>query len=179
MSDRLRVVVVDDQDAHCHLPQIVAAPDPRGGTVTHTVILVVDDSAQIRKVVRKLLEGAGHEVIEAADGRECLQRLYETKPDLVLLDVSMPDMDGWTALERIREMTFVPVLMVTARDRPPERVRGLKGGADDYILKPFEPDELLARIDAVLRRAAATAAAPPPPPAPPPRLGDQTQGDPW
>ena len=144
------------------------------------MILLVDDSDSVRKVVRKLLEGAGHEVIEARNGRECLQRLYETKPELVLLDVSMPDMDGWTALERIREMTFVPVLMVTARDAPPERVRGLKSGADDYILKPFEPDELLARIEAVLRRAAPTTAAPPPPPAPPAdRREDHTRGDPW
>ena len=117
------------------------------------MILVVDDSDQVRNVVRKLLEGAGHEVIEATDGRDCLQRLYDAKPDLVLLDVSMPDMDGWTALERIRELTSVPVLMVTARDAVPERVRGLEAGADDYILKPFEPDELVARVEAALRRA--------------------------
>ena len=127
------------------------------------MILVVDDSDQIRGVVRKLLEGAGHEVIEAVDGRDALQRLYEVKPDLVLLDVSMPDMDGWTALERIRELTSVPVLMVTARDAVPERVRGLKGGADDYILKPFEPDELVARVEAALRRAGGKPAATPAP----------------
>jgi DNA-binding response OmpR family regulator len=142
-------------------------------------ILVVDDADHIRKLVRKLLEGAGHEVVEAANGRECLQRLYTLKPDLVLLDVSMPDMDGWTALERIRELTWVPVLMLTASDTPPERVKGLRGGADDYILKPFEPDELLARIDAVLRRTASTTDAEPPPPPPPPRFRDDTRGDPW
>jgi DNA-binding response OmpR family regulator len=104
--------------------------------------------------------------------------LYDLKPDLVLLDVSMPDMDGWEALERIRELTWVPILMVTARDAPPERVRGLRGGADDYILKPFEPDELLARIETALRHAAAGG---PPPSEPPPRdlIRDDTKLDPW
>ena len=142
------------------------------------LVLVVDDQEKIRAVVRRLLEKAGHEVAEACDGRDCLRVLYELKPDLVLLDVSMPDMDGWQALERIRELTWVPILMVTARDAPPEKVRGLRAGADDYIVKPFEPDELLARIDLALRHAAA---GEPPPPEPPPRdlLRDDTTLDPW
>jgi DNA-binding response OmpR family regulator len=141
-------------------------------------VLVVDDADKIRAAVRKLLEKAGHEVVEASNGRECLRVLYDVKPDLVLLDVSMPDMDGWEALERIRELTWVPILMVTARDAPPERVRGLRGGADDYIVKPFEPDELLARIELALRHAAA---GEPPPPEPPPRdlIRDETKLDPW
>jgi DNA-binding response OmpR family regulator len=141
-------------------------------------VLVVDDADKIRAGVRKLLEKAGHEVVEAANGREALRVLYEIKPDLVLLDISMPDMDGWEALERIRELTWVPILMLTARDAPPERVRGLRGGADDYILKPFEPDELLARIDVALRHAAA---GEPQPPEPPPRdlIRDDTKLDPW
>src|SRR3954452_16546612 len=117
-------------------------------------VLVVADADKIRAAVRKLLEQAGHDGVEAANGRAALGGLYEIKPDLVLLDVAMPDMDGGQALERIRELTWVPILMVTARDAPPERVRGLKGGADDYILKPFEPDELLARIEVALRHAA-------------------------
>jgi DNA-binding response OmpR family regulator len=141
-------------------------------------VLVVDDADKIRAVVRKLLEQAGHDVVEAADGRAALRVLYEIKPDLVLLDVSMPDMDGWQALERIRELTWVPILMVTARDAPPERVRGLRSGADDYILKPFEPEELLARIDTALRHAAAEPPIPEPPPAPE-RRGDDTKLDPW
>src|SRR4051812_13755583 len=141
-------------------------------------VLVVDDADKIRAAVRKLLERAGHEVVEAYDGRECLRRLYDTKPDLVLLDVSMPDMDGWQALERIRELTWVPILMVTARDAPPERVRGLRSGADDYILKPFEPEELLARIDTALRHAAGESPTPEPPAAPE-RKGDDTKLDPW
>jgi DNA-binding response OmpR family regulator len=142
------------------------------------LVLVVDDADKIRAAVRRLLEKAGHEVAEASDGRECLRVLYDLKPDLVLLDVSMPDMDGWAALERIRELTWVPILMVTARDAPPERVRGLREGADDYIVKPFEPDELLARIDLALRHAAA---GEPPPAEPPPRdlSRDDTKLDPW
>jgi len=141
------------------------------------LVLVVDDAEKIRAVVRKLLEKAGHEVAEAADGRECLRVLYDRKPDLVLLDVSMPDMDGWEALERIREMTWVPILMVTARDAPPEKVRGLRGGADDYIVKPFEPEELLARIETALRHGPAEQ-----PPAPEPArdlIRDTTKLDPW
>jgi DNA-binding response OmpR family regulator len=145
-------------------------------------ILVVDDAETIRSRVRMLLEQAGHGVLEAGTGREALRVLYAEKPDIVLLDVSMPDMDGWEALERIRELTWVPVLMVTARDAPPERVRGLRGGADDYIVKPFEPDELLARIEVALRHA-----SPPGEPAAPasseqPRRDlapDGTSLDPW
>jgi DNA-binding response OmpR family regulator len=143
-------------------------------------VLVVDDADKIRAAVRKLLETAGHEVVEASNGRDCLRRLYDTKPDLVLLDVSMPDMDGWQALERIRELTWVPILMVTARDAPPERVRGLRGGADDYIVKPFEPEELLARIETALRHAAA--GDPPPPARSTPQRDlsrDETKLDPW
>ena len=141
-------------------------------------VLVVDDADKIRAVVRKLLENAGHEVVEACNGRECLKVLYDAKPDLVLLDVSMPDMDGWEALERIRELTWVPILMVTARDAPKERVKGLRSGADDYIIKPFEPDELLARIDNALRHAAAGEPAPPEP-APRDLIRDDTKLDPW
>jgi DNA-binding response OmpR family regulator len=173
-------VVVDDQDGHWHLPTIVVARGARAYTVNHTMaqVLVVDDTEHIRALVRKLLEAAGHEVLEATNGRNCLRVLYAEKPDLVLLDVSMPDMDGWTALERIRELTEVPIVMVTARDAPPERVRGLRGGADDYIVKPFDPDELLARIDLALRHAAAEQ----PPPQPEPSrdlIRDETKGDPW
>ena len=141
-------------------------------------VLVVDDAEKIRAAVCRLLQAAGHEVLEAENGRDALRVLYAAKPDLVLLDVSMPDMDGWTALERIRELTSVPVLMVTARDAPRERVRGLRSGADDYILKPFEPDELLARIDIALRHAVADE---PPQPSPAQRdlSRDDTKLDPW
>src|SRR5215475_3582841 len=115
-------------------------------------ILVVDDDEDIRGLVRALLERAGHEVSEAPDGRAGLRELYAGSPDLVVLDVTMPGLDGWATLERIREVTDVPVLMLTARDTELERVRGLKGGADDYVIKPFGRQELVARIDVLLRR---------------------------
>src|SRR2546428_12501060 len=118
-------------------------------------ILVVDDDEDIRNLVVKLLERAGHKVEQAEDGRSGLRALHASPPDLVLLDVSMPDLDGWQTLERIRDVSDVPVIMLTARGDELERVRGLRGGADDYVTKPFSALELGARIEAVLRRAEA------------------------
>jgi DNA-binding response OmpR family regulator len=115
-------------------------------------ILVVDDDHDIRGLLRALLERAGHEVADASDGRAGLRELYAGAPDLVILDVSMPGLDGWATLERIREVSDVPVLMLTARDAELERVRGLRGGADDYVVKPFGRQELVARVDVLLRR---------------------------
>jgi DNA-binding response OmpR family regulator len=115
-------------------------------------ILVVDDDDDIRGLLRALLERAGHEVVDAPDGRAGLRELYAGSPDLVILDVAMPGLDGWATLERIREVTDVPVLMLTARDAELERVRGLMGGADDYVVKPFGRQELVARVDVLLRR---------------------------
>jgi DNA-binding response OmpR family regulator len=115
-------------------------------------ILVVDDDNDIRGLLRALLERAGHEVLEAPDGRAGLRELFAGSPDLVILDVAMPGLDGWATLERIREVTDVPVLMLTARDAELERVRGLMGGADDYVVKPFGRQELVARVDVLLRR---------------------------
>jgi DNA-binding response OmpR family regulator len=115
-------------------------------------ILVVDDDHDIRGLLRALLERAGHEVSDAPDGRAGLRELYAASPDLVILDVAMPGLDGWATLERIREVTDVPVLMLTARDAELERVRGLQGGADDYVVKPFGRQELVARVDVLLRR---------------------------
>jgi DNA-binding response OmpR family regulator len=116
-------------------------------------ILVVDDDADIRGLVRELLERRGFAVVEAGDGKQALQELYSGRPDLVILDVSMPGLDGWTTLERIRELSDVPVMMLTARSEELEKTRGLRAGADDYVTKPFGRQELLARIDALLRRA--------------------------
>src|SRR5262245_6937800 len=115
-------------------------------------ILVVDDDDDIRGLLRALLERAGHEVLEAPDGRAGLRELFAGSPDLVILDVAMPGLDGWATLERIREVSDVPVLMLTARDAELERVRGLRGGADDYVVKPFGRQELVARVDVLLRR---------------------------
>jgi DNA-binding response OmpR family regulator len=116
-------------------------------------ILVVDDDADIRELVRTLLERAGHDVVEAADGRAGLKELYAAPADLVILDVTMPELDGWATLERIRDVSEVPVLMLTARADELERVRGLTGGADDYVAKPFGRQELVARVQALLRRS--------------------------
>jgi DNA-binding response OmpR family regulator len=121
-------------------------------------ILVVDDDDDIRGLLRTLLERAGHEVVDASDGRAGLRELFARSPDLVILDVSMPGLDGWATLERIREVSDVPVLMLTARDAELERVRGLRGGADDYVIKPFGRQELVARVDVLLRRPRSGAA---------------------
>jgi DNA-binding response OmpR family regulator len=116
-------------------------------------ILVVDDDEVTCELVRGVLERAGYDVREAADGRAGLRELYAAPPDLVILDVEMPELDGWATLERIRDLSDVPVLMLTARETELERVRGLKGGADDYVIKPFGHQELAARVQALLRRA--------------------------
>ena len=115
-------------------------------------MLVVDDEADIRGLVRELLERAGHDVIEASDGREGLRIFHSEQPDLVILDVSMPGLDGWQTLERIRELSAVPVVMLTARAQEMDKVRGLRAGADDYVTKPFGRQELLARVEGHLRR---------------------------
>src|SRR5215212_4971340 len=122
-------------------------------------VLVVDDDQDIRELVGHLLRRAGHDVVEAENGRAGLRALHASPPDLVLLDVSMPELDGWQTLERIRDLSDVPVLMLTARGDELERVRGLQAGADDYVVKPFGRQELLARVQALLRRAAASAPA--------------------
>jgi DNA-binding response OmpR family regulator len=124
-----------------------------------TRILVVDDDPDVRGLVRELLERAGAAVREATDGRQALRLLYDARPDVIVLDVTMPGLDGWQTLERIRDLTEVPVLMLTAHDTEMEKVRGLQTGADDYVTKPFGRQELLARVGALLRRAAATAAS--------------------
>jgi DNA-binding response OmpR family regulator len=123
-------------------------------------VLVVDDEADIRSLVRELLERAGHDVLEAGDGNEGLRAFFASRPDLVVLDVSMPGLDGWGTLERIRELSDVPVVMLTAQARELAKVRGLRGGADDYITKPFGRQELLARVEANLRRRRSDADAP-------------------
>jgi DNA-binding response OmpR family regulator len=122
-------------------------------------VLVIDDSETVRATVGERLERGGYRVASAANGREGLRRLYEIKPDVVLLDVVMPELDGWKTLELIRDVSDVPVIMLTSRDSELERVRGLRGGADDYVGKPFSPAELSARIEAVLRRSGETVEA--------------------
>ncbi len=116
-------------------------------------ILVVDDDADIRQLLRELLERIGYTVDEAEDGKTALRKLFANAPSLVILDVTMPELDGYQTLERIRDLSDVPVLMLTARTQELEKVRGLSAGADDYVAKPFGRQELLARVQALLRRS--------------------------
>jgi DNA-binding response OmpR family regulator len=125
-----------------------------------TRVLVVDDEADIRELLRELLGRAGHEVVEAPNGSEALKLFYSEQPDFVILDVQMPILDGWETLARIREVSDVPVLMLTARAEELDKVRGLRAGADDYLTKPFGRQELLARVNANLRRAGSRRKAP-------------------
>jgi DNA-binding response OmpR family regulator len=115
-------------------------------------VLVVDDDSDIRLLVEKLLSGAGYVVESAADGRAALRAFHATPADIVVLDVSMPELDGFETLERLRDLSDVPVILLTARSGEIDKVRGFRAGADDYVVKPFGRQELLARIEALLRR---------------------------
>lgn len=115
-------------------------------------ILVVDDDQGLRELIRISLEHEGYGIIQATNGLECLSAVREQQPDLVILDVMMPEMDGLEACNRLREFSRVPVLMLTAKVQSSDIVTGLDKGADDYLLKPFNMDELAARIRALLRR---------------------------
>lgn len=115
-------------------------------------ILVVDDEKGLAKIIRLNLEQDGFEVVEAYNGSQAMEKLRTTLPDLVLLDVMMPDMDGFTVLKMIREIGNTPVIMLTAKGEESDIVKGLELGADDYVTKPFSPRELSSRIKAVLRR---------------------------
>lgn len=124
-------------------------------------ILVVDDEPQILRLVRAYLEEAGFRVVTASDGEQALYVARHEHPDLIVLDIRMPKMDGMEFTRRIRQEQAVPIIMLTARVEEMDRIVGLELGADDYVTKPFSPRELVARVRAVLRR---TQAPPPPPP---------------
>jgi DNA-binding response OmpR family regulator len=115
-------------------------------------VLVIEDDADIALGVQTVLDRNGFEVTTAAEGREGLRVFHSKRPDIVVLDVGLPEMDGWTVLERIRELSEVPVLMLTAHGQEADKVRGLRGGADDYLTKPFGNAEFIARLQALLRR---------------------------
>jgi DNA-binding response OmpR family regulator len=115
-------------------------------------ILIVEDDADARTIMQTFLKAKGHEIVTASDGLEALQQFERAKPDLVLLDVMMPKMDGWEVLESIRAQSPIPIVMVTAKDATDEIVKGFSSGVDDYIVKPFKLREVEARIDAVMRR---------------------------
>ena len=117
-------------------------------------ILIVDDEGHIREVIRVALKKAGMDVIEARDGKEALLRFAADKPDLIVLDIGMPEFDGLDVCREIRKTSDVPILFLSARDEEIDRVLGLEIGGDDYVTKPFSPRELVARVNVILRRLA-------------------------
>jgi len=119
-------------------------------------VLIVEDDRNIAELLQMYLEKEGYAVTVAQDGGQGLSKFRAIRPDLVLLDVMMPVMDGWAVCRAIREESTTPVIMLTAKSETDDKVHGLKAGADDYITKPFEMKEVLARIEAVLRRTAGT-----------------------
>jgi two-component system KDP operon response regulator KdpE len=124
---------------------------------TEPLVLAVDDEAGILRLIKLELAEQGFRVLTSTSGDEALRLLEEQRPDIVLLDIIMPDMTGLEVMRRIREQSNSPVILVTAKDGDKDKVKGLEQGADDYIVKPFSPDELGARIRAVLRRTSGAA----------------------
>lgn len=118
-----------------------------------TRILVVDDEHLYVHLLQVNLKAEGYDVLTAGNGEEALERVSSQQPELVIMDIMMPKLDGITACERIRQFSNVPIIMLTARGEEQDRVRGLNAGADDYVVKPFSATELVARVRAVLRRA--------------------------
>lgn len=127
---------------------MMSGPPRKGET-----ILVVDDETTIREVLRRYLERDGFEVLEAGDGGTALSVIEEMEPDLIVLDLMLPGEDGLTLTRRLREYSTVPVIMLTAKGAVEDRIQGLEQGADDYVVKPFDPKELASRVRAVLRRS--------------------------
>ncbi|MAT96183.1 MAG: DNA-binding response regulator [Anaerolineaceae bacterium] len=122
-------------------------------------ILVVDDEANIRDLARLYLEKDCYKVILAQDGAQALRLVQESEPALIVLDLMLPEIDGWEVCRRVRANSNVPILMLTARDDDIDKIVGLEMGADDYLTKPFNPRELVARVRAILRRTAGTTSA--------------------
>ncbi|HEV2856977.1 MAG TPA: response regulator transcription factor [Solirubrobacterales bacterium] len=120
--------------------------------MAEATILVIEDDPDIRGLVVALVERAGMRAREAADGRAGVRVFFDERPDLVVLDLGLPELDGWQVLERIRDLSDAPVLLLTAEGEQVQKVRGLELGADDYVTKPFGREELVARIQALLRR---------------------------
>jgi two-component system response regulator MprA len=121
-------------------------------------ILIVDDDERLCKMLRRTLVYEGFEVTTAADGQEALRQVYTERPDVIVLDWMLPELDGLDVLQTLRQdQNEAPVLMLTARDAIEDRVEGLEGGADDYLVKPFAPVELVARVRALLRRTGTSA----------------------
>ncbi len=117
-----------------------------------TKILVVDDDQNLCRLMEVYLKKEDYEIVIANTGQEAIDRYHEENPQLIILDIMLPEMDGWQVCEKIRENSKVPILMLTAKGERDDKLKGLKIGADDYVTKPFDPDELVARVKAILRR---------------------------
>lgn len=126
--------------------------------MTSATVLVVDDEPQIRRVMRTTLTAQGYTILEARNGLEAIAKMRSERPDLVILDMNMPNMDGLETCREIRSTSSIPIIMLTVRSAEKDKVRALDAGADDYVVKPFGIEELLARIRAALRRSPAEAA---------------------
>lgn len=124
--------------------------------MTARTVLVVEDEPDLRTSLDKVLTLAGYTVVLAADGRAGLRAVHEVKPDALVLDIGLPGLDGWQVLARVRDLSDVPVLLLTAHGAESEKVRGLRAGADDYLTKPYGNSELVARVQALLRRGGPT-----------------------
>lgn len=129
-------------------------------TATRKRVLVVEDEPDLRRTLDKVLTMAGFAVLLAADGRTGLRAVHAEKPDALVLDIGLPGLDGWQVLARVRDLSDVPVLLLTAHGAESEKVRGLGAGADDYLTKPYGNAELVARVQALLRRGGAGASVP-------------------
>ncbi|MGZ4974968.1 MAG: response regulator [Limisphaerales bacterium] len=125
-------------------------------TTNKQIVLIIDDEVQIRRLLRVTLEGHDFRVCEAATGRDGLIEAAQCRPDVVLLDLGLPDMDGVTVIKRLREWSKVPVVVLSVRDRDEDKITALDHGADDYVTKPFSTGELLARVRVALRHAQPT-----------------------
>jgi DNA-binding response OmpR family regulator len=125
------------------------SPGPKGD------VLVIEDDKDIALGIRTVLVRAGYQVTDAADGKQGLRAFHAFRPDLVVLDIGLPELDGWAVLERLRDLSDVPVLILTAHSLEGDKVRGLNAGADDFLTKPFGNSELAARVEALLRRSRA------------------------
>src|SRR5690625_3267962 len=123
---------------------------------TRPKVLVVEDEENVRRLIDAYLQHEGFDVVGAADGAEALDALARVSPDVVILDVMLPRIDGWDVCRRIRSRTRTPIIMLSARGAEEDRIKGFEYGADDYVTKPFSPKELVLRVRAVLRRARAT-----------------------
>ncbi len=135
----------------CTINELIQEPEKE---LTHSMskILIVDDDVHIRELARVFLKNEGYDIYEASDGVEALKKLETVKADLAILDVMMPNMDGWELCRELREYYDIPLLMLTAKGETSQKIKGFELGTDDYLVKPFEPLELVARVNALLKR---------------------------